>query len=522
MFTAQNDAYVNSGESPFLERRSSTHFPIKIPVKVKCHEANTSNLRVIKGETRDISEKGAGILTTHNIPTSAPLSIELDFSSVCPFFEIPFEIVWSDKNQKHETLQYGIAFRDQQQDKYDAIKKILERIQLDESGIKKENMVPRNRKSLNINEHVVVLQDWLTKQFKDQFPHLSSYSFEPGHVQRNVENFIGATQIPVGIGGPIKINGQYAQGNYYVPFATTEGTLVDTYHYGMMMITRSGGANVIVSDNRMDITPIFRFKDLTESQRFVSWVNEHFSEIKAEAEKTTSHGKLIEIKPLILGRRVLLNFSFDTADAMGMNIANIAADRAAKYITEHFNVEQYYLRSNFSSDKKPASINLLKPYGKEVLVDATIPQKILKRFYSITPEEVKDFFYCGSLGSIQCGMIGLNAHFANGLTAIYIACGQDVAQIVNASIGITILDITENGDLYISAKLPNLILGTVGGGTSLPTQQECLKIMGCFGNGKANKFAEIIAGTILAGEISIYAALTAGNFVDAHKKKRTM
>ena len=285
MFTAQNDAYVNSGESPFLERRSSTHFPIKIPVKVKCHEANTSNLRVIKGETRDISEKGAGILTTHNIPTSAPLSIELDFSSVCPFFEIPFEIVWSDKNQKHETLQYGIAFRDQQQDKYDAIKKILERIQLDESGIKKENMVPRNRKSLNINEHVVVLQDWLTKQFKDQFPHLSSYSFEPGHVQRNVENFIGATQIPVGIGGPIKINGQYAQGNYYVPFATTEGTLVDTYHYGMMMITRSGGANVIVSDNRMDITPIFRFKDLTESQRFVSWVNEHFSEIKAEAEK---------------------------------------------------------------------------------------------------------------------------------------------------------------------------------------------------------------------------------------------
>jgi hydroxymethylglutaryl-CoA reductase (NADPH) len=204
-----------------------------------------------------------------------------------------------------------------------------------------------------------------------------------------------------------------------------------------------------------------------------------------------------------------------------MNIANIAVDRASRYISSHFSVKRFYLRSNFSSDKKPSHRNMARPYGKAVIADVTIPRKILKRFYGTTPEAVKHFFYCGSIGGIHAGMVGQNAHFANGLTAIYIACGQDVAQVVNASIGIVSLDLNEDGDLYVAAKLPNLIVGTVGGGTSLPTQQECLRIMDCLGKGKANKFAEIIAGTILAGEISIYAALASGNFIDAHIKKRT-
>jgi hydroxymethylglutaryl-CoA reductase (NADPH) len=513
---------VVSSEVTVPERRSCVHFPIDLPFKVKYSDKNTNDYLVIEGRTRDISENGAGIILSNSIPSHHELFIEFNFANICPHFEIPFHVVWTYPGDNQKTQQYGICFSTAGEEKKQALIRIIHRIQFEEPGIAKSGMIPRIRGNRDLNDQITNLQGWLRKQFDFDFPQLSSHTVDPVKVNRNIENFIGATQIPVGIGGPIRINGQYAQGDFYVPFATTEGTLVETYSYGMMMVTRAGGANVFISGNQMDITPIFVLNDLAEAIRLVSWVKEHYADIKAEAEATTRHGKLLDIKPFIIGREVLLNFSFYTADAMGMNIANIAADSASRYIAANFGVKRFYLRSNFSSDKKPSNVSLVKPYGKEVLVDVTIPRKMLKRFYATTPESVKNFYYCGTLGSLQCGMIGLNAHFANGLAAIYIATGQDVAQVVNASIGIVSLDVTDSGDLYVAAKLPNLIVGTVGGGTSLPTQQECLRIMDCLGNRKANKLAEIIAGTILAGEISIYAALATGNFIDAHRKKRTL
>lgn len=366
------------------------------------------------------------------------------------------------------------------------------------------------------------LRSWVENETSESYPHLGQFSFHPSQVRKNIENLIGAGQVPVGLGGPIRVNGEHAQGDFYVPFATTEGTLVATYEYGMRAITRAGGANVRVMADQLDISPAFIVDSLKDAIAFVLWVKNHFAEIKAEAEKTTRHGRLLQIHPYILGRHVYLQFCYHTGDAMGLNMVNIATEAACRFIITQRPVTRYYLRANLSTDKKASFVNLMKPYGKEVLAEVAIPRKVLSKFFAITAQELQEFFVTGVIGSQQAGMIGINAHFANALAAIYIACGQDVAQIVNASIGIVTLSAVNDGDLYMSAKLPNLVVATVGGGTNLPTQSECLKIMGCHGDGCAKKFAEIIAATLLAGELSIYAALARGRFIQAHMQKRML
>ncbi len=520
MITGTTNTADGAAEHVQIERRSSIHLPLNIPVKMKLKDKDQKCFRVIKGNTRDISHGGAGILIDQCLPDVDSVNIEMDLPNICPYFEIPAQIIWFRNNGNG--MKCGVHFMPEEIEKIAAIEKILARLQKEDNSLAKHMMVPRRKKTQNSAEHVALVTDWLKERFGHPFPHLSSYSFDPDEARKNIENFIGAAQIPIGVGGPIKVNGQYAQGNYYVPFATTEGTLVETYQHGMLAITRSGGANVVIVGHGMDISPVFLLKNLYEAKRLDSWIKENIPEIKAEAEKTTTHGKLIGVKPWILGRRVMLQLTFDTADAMGMNIANVAASQVCKLVCKNFTIENYFLRSNFSSDKKPSGINLIKPYGREIIADVIVPRTILKRFFATVPEKVESFFYTGTIGSIHCGMTGMNAHFANGLAAIFIACGQDVAQIVNASIGISTVEVTEDGDLYVSAKLPNTIVGTVGGGTALPTQRECLKIMGCHGNGKANKFAEIVAATILAGELSIAAALAEGYFIEAHQKKRNL
>lgn len=507
-------------EAVDFERRSSAHHPLDLPVKVRIKDNDRKNCRTLRGKTNDISTGGAGILLDQPIPESDRFDIEMNFANVCPYFEIPAKIRWVAQNE--DGIRYGISFIPEAPEKITSIKEILARLEKNDNSLSKNMMVPRKKKTQDTSEHVHVVKHWLKERFDRTFPHINSYSFSPDDVRRNIENFVGVAQTPVGVGGPIKVNGQYAQGNFYVPFATTEGTLVETYQHGMLTITRSGGANVVIVGQGMDISPVFLMKSLSEAIKLDSWLKDNFQEIKAEAEKTTRHGRLTDAKPVILGRRVMLQLTFDTADAMGMNIANVAASHVCELVAKNFTIERYFLRSNFSSDKKPSGINLLKPYGKEIVTDVIVPRTILKRFFGTEPEKVESFFYSGTIGSIHCGMTGMNAHFANGLAAIFVACGQDVAQIVNASIGISTVEVTEDGDLYVSAKLPNLIVGTVGGGTSLPTQRECLEIMGCHGNGKASKFAEIVAATMLAGELSIAAALAEGYFIEAHQKKRNL
>ncbi|HSD78962.1 MAG TPA: hypothetical protein VLA98_16210, partial [Solirubrobacteraceae bacterium] len=301
-----------------------------------------------------------------------------------------------------------------------------------------------------------------------------------------------------------------------------EGTLVSTYQYGMRAISEAGGASTYVVADGLDITPCFVVADTRSALALARWLGEHVEELAAIAAETTSHGRLAEIRPHVFGRRVFARCVFETGDAMGMNMVNVAVDRICARVREAVPCERHYLRCNYSSDKKPAAIGLFRPYGKEVAVDVSLPAEVVERYLGVSPRALLDFGATGRLGTMQAGALGANAHFANGLAAIYIACGQDVAQIVNASIGFLDVELLDDDRLYVAARLPNLVVGTVGGGTRLPTQRECLELMDCSGDGTARRFAEIVAATLVAGELGICAALADGRFIEAHRQTRLL
>ena len=376
--------------------------------------------------------------------------------------------------------------------------------------------VPHDKEKNYQIDFVDERRKWLEKQVDAQLPNVSKYVFDPADVRGNIENLIGGVQVPLGLVGPLTVNGEHAQGTFYVPFATTEGGLISTYQRGAIAITKSGGATVRVYRSQNNLDPIFVFRNLMAADQFVKWVSAHKEMLRDKVSEVTHHGKLLDIYPLIIGRRVVLTITYSTEDAMGANMINIATESICKFITSHVTVESYLLRSNYSSEKKASGVNLSSVYGKELVVEAVIPRRIVQLFLLTTPEAIAKAWHSWALGGFHAGMLGMNGHLANGLAALYIACGQDVAHIANASVGINMFELLDDGDLYVSVKLPNLIVGTIGGGTHLPTQRECLQMIGCFGKGKAKKFAEIVATTLLAGELGICAGLTSGTFLAPH------
>ncbi len=345
-----------------------------------------------------------------------------------------------------------------------------------------------------------------------------------GVVGRNIENPIGAAQVPLGVAGPLRLRGQNAVGDYYIPLATTEGALVASVNRGCKVVSESGGAYSVVYRNAMSRAPIFRLPSVEKAVEFVRWVQGHMDEIKREAESTTRHGKLLGVEPYIVGNNVWLRFSYFTGDAMGMNMATIATDRACNYIVSHFpEARLVALSGNMCVDKKPNAVNFILGRGKSVLSEAIIKGDVLAR-YGVDAWSVHDVnMRKNMLGSTAAHAYGHNAHFANVITAIFIATGQDVAQVVESSMGITWTEPLENGDLYISVTLPSLEVGTVGGGTWLPTQREALQLLGVYGSGdppgsNAVKFAEIIGAAVLAGELNLLIALARGELAKAHER----
>lgn len=335
----------------------------------------------------------------------------------------------------------------------------------------------------------------------------------------NIENYIGLTQIPTGVIGPLRVNGLHAQGDFYVPLATTEGTLVASYNRGARTISMSGGVTTICLYERVSRAPGFVFNDMLEACRFITWCVDHFEKMQEVASQTTSHGKLENMNTTLTGNLVFLNLEYSTGDASGQNMVTIASEAVCQFILDQCPVKprHFFIESNMSGDKKATALSYLSVRGKKVTAEAIIPRNILKRYLHTTPEMMMEYWKMSFVGGVQSGSLGVHGHIANGLAAIFLSCGQDVACVSEASVGITRFDLDDNGDFYISVTLPNLIVGTVGGGTGLPTQNECLSLIGCQGTGKARKFAEICAATVLAGELSITGALAAGHFAKAHQ-----
>ncbi len=383
---------------------------------------------------------------------------------------------------------------------------------------KSMDKIPRSIEDNYSKEIVEERINWLKERTGSKLSSITHYSFAPQDTRGNIENFIGVSQVPVGLAGPLKINGEYAKGHFFIPLATTEGALVASYNRGMKIISEAGGANARLLKDEIYIGVLIDFKDLSEVIGFFKWVDENFNKLKEIAESTTKYGKLLLIEKDQQGKRALLNFHYATGDASGLNMITVATKAIMDYIVKGKKAQKYILPVTFN-DKKSTFMNIVKGRGKKVSADVVIPRKIVENVLRTTPEEISNTCYSNYLmAAANIGTITYNHHFANGLAALFIVCGQDVAYVAESSVGSTIMDTTGDGDLYVSVNLPDLIIATVGGGTGLGTAKEYLELLGCYGTGKVKKFAEIVASVLLAGEISIWGAIVSGEFSEAHDR----
>jgi hydroxymethylglutaryl-CoA reductase (NADPH) len=350
---------------------------------------------------------------------------------------------------------------------------------------------------------------------------------DPSSLQGNIENFVGMAQVPVGVVGPLRVNGLSAKGDFYVPMATTEGVLVASHNRGARVVSLSGGATVMCLTERVSRAPGFLFRNLVEAGKFVLWCTKQYEVFKSIVKGTSRYAELEDVRTTLEGNHVYLSFEYTTGDASGQNMVTIATEAVCQHIIKSSPIQpkHWFIESNMSGDKKATAMSFIFVRGKKVTAEALIPRSLCVRMLHATPEKIMEYAKLSVVGAVQAGSIGVQGHYANGLAAIFIACGQDAACVSEASVGITRVDIVENGDLYISVTLPNLIVGTVGGGTGLPTQAECLEMMGCRGEGNARKFAEICTAFLLSGELSIMGGLSSGEFAAAHieyaRKKRS-
>src|SRR5215207_1325026 len=339
--------------------------------------------------------------------------------------------------------------------------------------------IPRDPEDDYTGEAAEKRQAFIEEETGVDLQHMSSYSFDPSILQGNVENFTGVAQVPIGFAGPLLVDGEHAQGEFYVPLATAEGTLVASYNRGMRLLHEGGGVRTTVLDDRMQRAPAFLFADAREARTFADWLDERFDDIRHAAKATQA---------------------------------------ACDWIKANYEgaLEHYFLESNFATDKKSSQVNILRTRGKRVVAEATIPRDLIKELMHADVDMLWRARLVSNLGGFMSGVNNNGAHSANGITAMFIATGQDVANVAESSAALNFSEVLPNGDYYVSITIPSLIVATYGGGTGLATQRECLEVLGCYGKGKVMKLAEIVAATVLCGELSLGSAIVAEQWVHAH------
>lgn len=336
---------------------------------------------------------------------------------------------------------------------------------------------------------------------------------------KNIENFIGTAKVPLGVIGPLRINGIHANGEFFVPLATSEAALVASYGRGADIITSAGGATAVMVSESVLRTPAFVFQDVLQAGLFIEWVVSNADALRSAAEATTRHGKLVSIEPVIDNEIVFLLCRYTTGDASGQNMVTIATHELCLHIEANTPIKprHWFLEANFSGDKKASYLGLLTGRGRKVTASVLIPDELVERKLHTSVERILEYGKVANLGALLSGQLGAQAHYANGLAALYIATGQDAACVAESATGYTRMD-HRDGGIFLSVTLPNILVGSVGGGTSLPSQSAALNILGLRGPGKAAALAEVAAVLCLCGEISIIGAMAAGHFARAHHK----
>ena len=379
--------------------------------------------------------------------------------------------------------------------------------------------IPRREDDDYAGEAVRERQEWVRARSGSRMETVTRFAFDPHLARGNCENLVGAAQVPLGIAGPLRVNGEHARGEFLIPLATAEGTLVASYSRGMRAINLSGGVTCTVVEDAMQRAPVFVFDDARAGRDFVAWVRASVAAIREVAEATNPYLELAYVHPYTASKFVFLRFGFHTHDAAGQNMVGRATHAASLWILQHREgIRRFYLEGNMATDKKSSQINLLHTRGRRVTAEATIRADVLRRDLRADPEALAYHAGVANVGAFMAGVNNNGLHSANGITALFIATGQDVANVAESSAAVLYTELTPAGDLYLSITIPSLIVATHGGGTGLATQRECLELLGCTGPGTVGKLAEIVAGVVLAGELSLAAAISSYDWVTGHER----
>ncbi len=367
----------------------------------------------------------------------------------------------------------------------------------------------------NSKEDLIERQLFLKKLTNIDFE--TSENPDPARLKGIIENQIGHMSVPMGMAGPMYLEGDYTKGLFYVPLCTVEGTLVASMNRGMHATYKCGGIQTTHIQQRMTRSPFFILEHVRQQKQLINWVKDHYTEIKTCAESTTQYGKLIEIEKHVLNKNLVLDFAFDTANAAGQNMVSKATFAACEMIREQTGID-FVLDSNFSSDKKASAITNLKGRGHYVVAQASLSHYVIEKILGTNVEEINKLMEFGAYASSAAGNNGIQLHLSNALAAIYMATGQDVACLAENAIGYTQTKITEEGMDFL-LTMPSISVGTVGGGTRLPQQQKNLQLLGCTDQeNSAKQLAEIICASALCLEISLIAAIVSEKWVNAHMK----
>ena len=379
--------------------------------------------------------------------------------------------------------------------------------------------IPRDKANDYTAEMAASRRAFAEEKTGARLAHVGAASFDPAILPGNIENFMGVAQVPLGLAGPLLVNGEHAKGNFFIPMATTEGTLVASYNRGMRLLSEAGGVKCTVVERYMQRAPVFHFNDARGARDFGAWLDENMDGVRKAAEATTSVGKLHHVQQFGVGPMRYLRFNYTTGDAAGQNMTGKATLAACQWIGAKYpGGARYTLSGAIDTDKKHSHMNTLHSRGARVVAEATIPDALMRQIMGMDVASMFRARLVSHVGGMLAGTANNGMHSANGLTAMFIATGQDVANIAESHAAITFVDLLDNGDYYWPITIPSLIVATYGGGTGLATQRECLEMLGCYGAGKVEKFAEICAGVVLAGEISLAAAVLAGDWVESHDK----
>lgn len=365
---------------------------------------------------------------------------------------------------------------------------------------------------MNLRNYTTVSErrEALEKELHASLPHIGSCTLdESAAASRNCENMIGAAQIPMGVAGPLRM-----KKDYYIPLATTEGALVASVNRGCKAITQSGGA--ATDSYRVGATrgAVFAVKNLRENDALNTYLQTHREELQAIAAQTSGHLTLTSVFSRGLGRQRYVRFVYDTKDAMGMNMVTIATTELAQTIEKATGARCVAVAGNYDVDKKPSWLNMIEGRGRKVWAEVTVPGHVLEKTLKTTAKAVYDVWLAKCMiGSAMSGSMGFNAQYANVVAALFLATGQDPGHIGEASCGMTTAEVLGD-DLYVSVYLPDLMVGTVGGGTGLATQKEALSIIGAK---TSEELARVVAAAVLAGEVSLLASLAQGTLASAHQ-----